>query len=497
MLDERVKRQELLLEQLYKNLPAHFTLGWTPSGSKEDLAFQNLKKPTVQKIETLDTNPAELVSKLRTSLVGQFYISRLKRFGVLRWMARWIWRYGYPIYVNQVVARLSNSKTKRWRTLIRFGDYLKSHHTPTRKILDAVLIETSPPQVFPVIEPECVALFHSAYKYPEIYVASVVDALIYGGSNLVLVDELVLCHDLYEFESDFTSEELHGRTLIDPDKKRIRWMTNDSDPVRLSVAAVFLDACASNYAHWMTEVLPRIFLFCSTDISENTPIVVNDGLHKNIMESLFLVTGSNREIITLPVGRALSVAKLYVTSPTGYVPFDRRVKLGTSHSHGRFSATAFIKLRIYLDSLDTGSEFEVWPEKVYLRRNSSARKVINESAIEKLLFSHGYVSIEPEKLTFLQQIKLFKNARKIISPTGAALASAIVCRTGTKIAILMGEHKDMIYGYWNSLLDPIGIQVRNILGKISEHHDAGIHGDFEVNIKDIRDLLENFEADQN
>ncbi len=97
-------------------------------------------------------------------------------------------------------------------------------------------------------------------------------------------------------------------------------------------------------------------MFCMDKRFEGVPVIVNDGLHQNIMESLLLVTGVDREIITLPIGRALVVDKLYLTSVAGYVPFERRKNKLTNHSHGMFSPRAFETLRKYLNVLCQDNE---------------------------------------------------------------------------------------------------------------------------------------------
>ena len=57
---------------------------------------------------------------------------------------------------------------------------------------------------------------------PHIYVTTINDGMLYGGTNLVLTNDEVIYHDLYDFKCDYTSEELHGRTIIDIKKNRIR-----------------------------------------------------------------------------------------------------------------------------------------------------------------------------------------------------------------------------------------------------------------------------------
>ncbi len=446
----------------------------------------------IRKVEALQSKPYDIVGRLLTTWLGRVYTSHLKKYVDIRWVVQWVRRRGYPYYVNHMAIHLSNRKEIRWRPLTKMSEYAKKNGIPTCKLADAALVETPEPNVLPACDQDYLASPHDHYRFPEVYIATVSNAITYGGTNLILADGEVVCHDLYDFERDYTSEELYGRTLIDHKSSRIRWILHDETPEPIAVAATFVDACAFNYAHWMTEVLPRIVLFCAEDRFRDVPIVVNDGLHKNIMESLFLVAGTEHEIITLPIGRALAVNKLYLTSVAGYVPFERRTNKLSGHSHGMFSPRAFEMLRKYLGALEQKTEKKAWPEKIFLRRISRIRKVTNAEELEKLLVAQGYAIVEPENLTFLRQIQLFSHANEIVSPTGGALSNAIVCKPGAQVAILMGKHKDMIYRYWNNLLSPFGIRVSYALGSIIENHDRGIHGDFAINADCIKDLLECF-----
>jgi capsular polysaccharide biosynthesis protein len=309
--------------------------------------------------------------------------------------------------------------------------------------------------------------------------------MVYGGSNFVLVDDEVVCHDLYDFERDYTSEELHGRCIIGKKARRIRWLLHDEKPERTPAAAAFVDACAPNYAHWLTEVLPRIAIFCANEQFKNIPIVVNDGLHRNIMEALLMVTGANRKIYLLPVGRALQCDVLYLTSATGYVPFDWRSKKSLECSHGLFSPMAFEvlcqRLKSYVQTIKPNN----WPEKIYLRRNSEIRNIVNSVAIEKFFESNGYTVIEPEKLTFAQQVAIFTNAKAIVGSSGAALANLIFTPPGSDVLIFFSKHPDTIYWYWQNIACACGKTVKYVLGDISDSKLAGIHSSFSVDVDNI------------
>lgn len=456
---------------------------WMPSHGSSGVIEPIRSTAKIRKIGAL---LPDIVTRLRTIWFGRLYISYLKQYAIVHWIAQWIWRNLYPIYI-----RLSLLLTGKRLPLTKLSGFAKKRGITTYKLADAAHIETSMPKVFPASDQIYLAAPHDRYTFPEIYVATIKNALVYGGTNLVLADGEAVCHDLFDLERDYTSEELYCRILIDPKRECIQSLLHKEapEPIHIPVAATFVDACAQNYAHWLTEVLPRIVVFCSDERFKDVPIVVNDGLHQNIMESLLLVTGADREIIAISTGRALFVDELYITSVAGYVPFERRTNKLANHSHGVFSACALEILRNHLDAPRQKIEKESWPEKIFLRRNSGARKVTNTKELEKLLIARGYVAVEPEKLTFLQQIQLFKNAKKIVAPTGAALSNAIFCTPGAHVVVLMAKHERMIYRYWANMLAPLQIKVSYVLGNIVKGRGRGIHGDFFVDPADLIDLF--------
>ncbi len=434
--------------------------------------------------------PRDVITILGDSWLGRIYRNHLKKYVYVRRIVLWSWRNGYPLYASHLAPLFLNRKALVWRKVIKLKDFAKRKTVLTYNLVDAATIELQSPKVFPASDESLLLSPNERFVFPEISVVVIKNAVTYGGTNLILAGGEVICHDLYDFSRDYTSEELHGRTLIDPKSNRIRWLLHDNTPEVVPVAATFVDSCAANYAHWMTEVLSRIVLFCEDVRFKRVPIIVNDGLHRNIMESLLLVAGSDREIITLPIGRAIAVGELYFTSAAGYVPFERRVNKLSGHSQGIFSPRALEKLRTQLTQSLPVEDGTVTPEKIFLRRNSNVRKLAGVDELEKLLNSLGYVIVEPEKLTFSQQVKLFHNAKAIVSPTGAGLVSAIFCKPGAQVAVLMSKHKDMIYRYWSNMLSPLGISVGYALGEIIEKDDLGIHGDFKVETQSIVDLLE-------
>lgn len=467
---------------------------WLPSNEGQGVVEFALLPDRICQVEKLQDKPSDTPARLKATAWGRFYTHYLKRYALVRGSISWLWRRLYPIYVNHIAIHLRNRTLMKWRALIKLSEFVKKNDISVTKLADGAKVETPPPKVYPVSYQSCLLSPYDHYHFPEVFVAQVSSGLIYGGTNLILANGGVICHDLYDFERDYTSEELQGRNLIDPKRCRIRWLLHDDTPECLPVAATFVDACALNYAHWLTEVLPRIAAFCAQEQFKDIPIVVNNGLHKNIMQSLFLVAGPERKILTLAIGRAIHVEELYLTSVAGYVPFGRRNNKLTHHSHGLFNPRAFELICNQIVSFAEKLPEQAWPEKIYLRRNSGTRKVANSTVLEELLVAHGYIIVEPEKLSFLEQVQLVRNSKKIISPTGAALANAIFCKPGACVGVLMAKHENMIYRYWSNMLAPLGINVSSLLGDIIDNHAHGIHADFDIAEDNIFELLKSWET---
>ena len=142
------------------------------------------------------------------------------------------------------------------------------------------IVATPFPTVFPESDSKNLIAPHTEYEFPEICIAEICDAVVAGATNLFIADTSVICHTLYDFPRDYTSEELHWRTHIWPSTHRITWLMNTTPAHTFDRAVCFTDACAFNYAHWLTEVLPRIGLFSAAPaITPEAPLIVNDSLH--------------------------------------------------------------------------------------------------------------------------------------------------------------------------------------------------------------------------
>jgi len=425
--------------------------------------------------------PANLFASTRGTWLSHLYFRYLKKYRIVRVIAPWLWRKIYLLYQLGWILRKA-LKLPLLSLLVHTA-------TSSKNVLSKAEIVITPlPEVLPEGAKKYLISPHSEYEFPEIYITQIRNAQVTGGTNLIMTDHSVICHDLYDFSRDFTSEETHWRAYIWPHRRSIAWLTSTVPALELETAACFTDACSPNYAHWMTEVLPRINLFCKSGESTDVPLIINDGLHPNLLETLYAIADGKREIFTLPTGVCARVARLSVTSVTGYVPFERRSNWIKNHSHGRFSPFALLGVRQILQDRLGGPPGRS-ARRVFVKRNSGMRNIVNADEIEKALVAQGFSVVEPEFLTMSEQVRLFSDVDIVVGATGAAMANLIFCKPTTKIIILISDYKFMPYWYWQNMACAVGNRVTYVLGRC-KGSIAYLHSDFKVNISDIYAALD-------
>lgn len=332
--------------------------------------------------------------------------------------------------------------------------------------------------------------------FPSIEVLRFENARAYGHSSLIQVRTGHLVHhDLLDPVAHKVSEEEHHRLRIDVSRLMCQLVGSPLMTVTLPKAAVFTDSVSSNYAHWLTEVLPRIALYARNECSEGVPLIVDAGLHPNLYESLSIVIGSARTVYELPVDRRVNVQQLDVVTPTGYVPYAARPPKRAGHSHGMFSAEALWAVRDACKHLMPMVGVHAG-KRIYVRRNSGFRKLVNDQQISDSLAAAGFTVIAPEELSFSDQVRLFSQAEFVIGATGAAMANLIFCPPGSRVHVLMAQHEDMPYWYWQRLADCIGVRLTYGMGEVCAAHEKGFHADFTVDVRHIEDALRDAQATQ-
>jgi capsular polysaccharide biosynthesis protein len=327
--------------------------------------------------------------------------------------------------------------------------------------------------------------------FPEMYSSVIDDAHVIPGSNTILTNSAMIFHDLSDPERQLAPEELSGFIEFDDMRRKARLKSSPETHHEIPAAAHFCGFAAQNYAHWITEILPRIVMFCKIEANKDIPILVDEKLPATIWQSLALAVGPHRKVYVLSPVISVKVKKLHLISVSGYIPFGFRGTIDREALHGKYSPVALASVReLAIESIMGEQVQKALPRKFFIRRKSSSRRLLNQDQIEKIVVAKGFSVVCPEELTFLEQVRLFNNAEAIIGPTGAAFANIIFCNPSAKVTILIADNPSMPYLYWPKLASVAGVDVTYVLGRAEGDASEGVHRDFSVPKETMISFLE-------
>ena len=182
-------------------------------------------------------------------------------------------------------------------------------------------------------EPE----FRHSYVWPEIQLLEADDAIVAGASDFLFVQGLALAHPLYEPQNHMTAEELHQRGVLSVSRQSYFRVDSVNLPLQLPAAISMVGSCAGNYAHWLTEILPRLLLADHLPRCRGLPLLLDAGLHPNLTASIAALAPTHTELIPVEPGQTAHVGRLVHLFAPSYVPFDYR--------HRRFGSRPKIERR--------------------------------------------------------------------------------------------------------------------------------------------------------
>jgi len=315
---------------------------------------------------------------------------------------------------------------------------------------------------------------------------SVRSAIAVGKCDLFFCDDAAVHADQFDLVRHLSPEESSGAAKVDAKKGNIR-LGIPTSVRRLPVANAvsLLGGATHNYVHWLTETLPKLLLLDRSESHRDLPLLIDDDLHPNIRAALDIFNVHGRKTIEVKRHEPVHADRLVFISPPSYVPFEYRTSACGVASLPRpddliFSPTAIGAVREIACGRSTNQAAPPF-KKLYLRRNSTYRRIVNLREIEAVLAAAGFEFVEPEKLSFQQQLDVFRSASCIVTQGGAALGNLCFAPQGCLVLALAACSKDLNYHYFSSLAAILGHRFYFVVG--DEHVTRGgpsSSGDFRI-----------------
>jgi hypothetical protein len=199
-------------------------------------------------------------------------------------------------------------------------------------------------------------------------------------------------------------------------------------PKKRRGTALLLGAANSdNYYHWLLDSLPRWRMLQAAGWRDYDFVLLHSQPRQFQEETL--------DWLGVPAARRLRCSKNFIHQ------FERLVIPAMPFPLEEVPPWVCAWLRSLAPKKSSG------PGKIFFsRRGVSGRQLVNEADLEKALAARGFVSIQPEKLSVMEQAQLLGAARCVVAAHGAALTNLVFAPPGALLLELFHpQHKNRCY----------------------------------------------------
>lgn len=328
---------------------------------------------------------------------------------------------------------------------------------------------------------------------PELGVFELSNATVVGGVDFVFINSVAIHHDMFIPAQHTFPAENYGIISVNHAANSMKLHVNHAT-VNIQRAINLIGQCSGNYAHWLTETLPKLPLIDACDEFQDWPVLIDDDLHPNIYASIDLINRKNREIIKVKRWWPVSLENLVMVSQPGYeryVPHDMHSKEAPAYVNV-FSRPALQCLR-EVASISLKGRQDCKEKMIYLSRGKESgniRQVDNNTEIEALMLEYGVRQIAPELMCFKDQVAACIDAEIIIAPIGASLANMIFAPLGCKIIVLSPYYDEASYFYYTNLAGVLRHELYYVLGPQGNVRQHPIHRNYTIDVDQLRMTLQ-------
>ena len=329
-------------------------------------------------------------------------------------------------------------------------------------------------------------------EMPKLEVVEISEAIAIGKTDFVLSGNTAIFPDAFDSSRDTCPAEVFGVVSIKRDTNLMKlYLTQETNEI--DSAATLLGQNSANYAHWLTEILPKLLILDAYPDFGKIPLLLDHGLHPNLLESVRIFNASNREIISIKRWEPVKVKRLLCVSQPAYEPYIPHGIFHNKSSHvvNAFSHHALSILRNAAWQL-IGPKTIPETKKLCIARSRTSgnvRGITNWHLIESFLQAEGFEVIEPESLTFSDQVIACKQAHIMVAPIGAALANMIFSPPGCKIIVLAPYYEGASYYYYSNLAGILGHELYHVLGQQTTRGGHPMHRDYCIDLSELEALL--------
>ena len=265
---------------------------------------------------------------------------------------------------------------------------------------------------------------------PALWSATVQNASVFGAMQVAANGYFVAYEPAADPNLSFAAgQHRYVVNCYPPQNNKIFAHVPSQSTCEVNEAILLGGRCGNNYFHFLIEYLSKGYIIERQNLSGNIPLIIPDELFPSQMEAL-KVFFPQRTFITLLNHDRLDVKRLHIPSLMTYFP-DALEITDWKKEGIRRASLQWLRDRAY-KAIEIDDEPLSSKSRIYLARRHG-RNIINSVDIENVFVKYGFAIIDPTKLSFREQVRLFSEASHIAGPLGAAFSNIVFCRSGTKI----------------------------------------------------------------
>jgi capsular polysaccharide biosynthesis protein len=272
------------------------------------------------------------------------------------------------------------------------------------------------------------------------HLARLEDVCVREASAAIVTDH----HALLDFE-DAELDMFDCEFDIDPSffsaNRHSAWVVTAEDhPTCLQIDEAFtlLGPQLGAFGDFMMQYLPRYLWADMSGELPHVPVLSSTRLPQSIRDAIRLVVPADVEIIEVDPLQPVHVRRLWCSSNLTYAPAREVMDERYSTLHTYPSPDLIVPVVNELSRrVSPHIVRDQGPENVFLARQPWRwGELVNAREIEAIADEHGFTVVYPDELTFVEQVSLLANAKRLVAPEGSALFLCYFASPGTRLLIL-------------------------------------------------------------
>jgi len=240
--------------------------------------------------------------------------------------------------------------------------------------------------------------------------------------------EPVYANVLFNFNHIYNNSVFY--TALTPSVPKYIKARFKSDFINLDESIIFDGDSGTNYFHFFTDVLPKLWMLDKYGINKNIPLLIGE---KTYNTKYFQYMLKNTEISSFN----WFVMKKYVRTNITY--------------HLRPLSYNFDYLLKTKKTLINNLVKKQFPENIFLNRSlKSGRYIENFTEIKDILEKYDFTVFDTNEMALNDQIALFYGVKKLISIHGAGDTNIIFSEPGLKFLEINPQNRISCQYYWLS-----------------------------------------------